>query len=412
MEERAYNQANTREPIQVIGTDGWRSSIRHYKDVGESFDSTQERQDMNSEEMFTNEMRTRHSSEDHAKTHRKRSLSICSSDESVEVNRIHISNPIHDSMGPMHTFYKDGKSSRELKDQSYPFEDIRPRSHSPNRSLYAYTDETLVFSNNFEEDARLLLQAPLTSQRRIRNRRKERSRSGIGMNTVFEEGEIESDEEINIDSDKTTDIDQNILGVIKLERRPSLSMAFNVKCETHESWSASNEQKNIDVLFSSKEEYIEPDEIKKEPIFKPEPYFNISETGQDNEQTGSKNFDEIKNKKLMASLSLSRKLGKRSEIETTTKHINLSSDIEEGEIVSDEENCIESQDTKYIIQGILDVVKHERIHSFPSVNNMKCETEEISSTFIKKENYSMIFPCKNEYIEPDDLIKGKPIDKV
>ena len=39
MEEQAYSQANTREPIQVIDVDGWRSSIRHYEDLGESFDS-------------------------------------------------------------------------------------------------------------------------------------------------------------------------------------------------------------------------------------------------------------------------------------------------------------------------------------------------------------------------------------
>ena len=86
----------------------------------------------------------------------------------------------------------------------------------------------------------------------------------------------------------------------------------------------------------------------------------------------------------MASLSLSQKLVKRSEIETTTKHIDLSSDIEEGEIVSDEENCIDSQETKYKIQGILDVVKHERVHSFPTVSNVKCETQELRSTHIKK----------------------------
>ena len=111
----------------------------------------------------------------------------------------------------------------------------------------------------------------------------------------------------------------------------------------------------------------------------------------------------------MASLSLSQKLVKKSEIETTTKHIDLSSDIEEGEIVSDEENCIDSQETKYKIQGILDVVKHERVHSFPTVSNVKCETQELRSTHIKKKNYSVLFPCKNESTESDDIIKGKPI---
>ena len=117
MEVQAYNQANTREPIQVIDIDGWSSSIRHYEHVGESFDWTQKRQDINSEEMFSNELSTRHRSEEHTNTDRKRSLSLSSSDKSVKVNRIHISNPRHDNMGPMHTFYKVEQSSRESKDQ-------------------------------------------------------------------------------------------------------------------------------------------------------------------------------------------------------------------------------------------------------------------------------------------------------
>ena len=388
MEEQAYSQANTREPIQVIDVDGWRSSIRHYEDLGESFDWTQKRKDRNSEEMFSNELNTRHRSEEYENTKRKRSLSLSSSDESVEVNRIHISKPSHENMGPMHTFYKAGQSCKGAKDQLYPFEDRIPRTHSPNRLLYEYTDEKLISSKNFEEDARRMLEAPLKSQKRSRSRRRKRSRSSIGMSSDIEEGEIESDEEIYIDSDKTTDMDQSILGVVKQERNNSFSMALNVKCETLESCSTSNEKENSAVIFLCKEEYIEQDEIKKELIVKPEPktclYFNTSEIGQDNEQTRSKNFEEINGKKLRASISLGDKLVKQSGIATRTTHIGLSSDIEEGEIVSDEENCIDSQENKYIIQGILDVVKHERLHSFPTFSNVKCEAPELSSANIRE----------------------------
>ena len=56
----------------------------------------------------------------------------------------------------------------------------------------------------------------------------------------------------------------------------------------------------------------------------------------------------------------------------------MSSEVEEGEIVSDEENFIQSQENKYIIQGNIDVVKHEKNHSYPTVCNVKCETQELS----------------------------------
>ena len=121
---------------------------------------------------------------------------------------------------------------------------------------------------------------------------------------------------------------------------------------------------------------------------------------------------EVQNFRKNAQFASFKKLVKQSGIATRTTHIGLSSDIEEGEIVSDEENCIDSQENKYIIQGILDVVKHERLHSFPTFSNVKCEAPELSSANIREKNGSVLFPCKNEYIEPDEIFEDKPIVKL
>ena len=124
---------------------GWRISIRHYEDLGECFDWTQKRKDRNSIAMFSNELSTPHNSKEHENTKRKKSLSLSSNDESVAVNRIHISKPSHDNRGPRNTLDNAGQRSKGVKDQTFPFEDKRTRTHSPKRLLYEYKDEKFIF---------------------------------------------------------------------------------------------------------------------------------------------------------------------------------------------------------------------------------------------------------------------------
>ena len=151
MEEEAYNQANTREPIQVADIAIWRSSIGHHENLEEWFDLTQKQNKTIGEVMFSTDLSIWHRSDEHEVKKKKRRLSLPTSDDGVENKRKHESGPSPDNLGQTRTSYETGQSSHMVKDQSYPFKDRRSRTHSPNRSFYDYIAAELDLSNTKDD---------------------------------------------------------------------------------------------------------------------------------------------------------------------------------------------------------------------------------------------------------------------
>ena len=343
MEEQAYSQATTREPIQVIDIDGWRASVGQYDNLGDGFDWTQHKKEEKDQAMPPKGLSIWPEN-----TQRKRRLSASSNDDGVEIKRRHNSRHNRDNSGQPCTFYETGQNSERVEAQSYPFEDRRSRTYVPNRSSYGYMEAKLICSNNFEAEARRLLEAPLTSQRRSRSRRREKSRSRSRSGS--------------------------------LER--SRSNRQDICITTRQSKTRSKNERSD---FRSKEGN----------------HLNRVGKGEENSLCRNKKNSEHQ----------STNLSKRTNSQTSSTIIGTSSDIEEGEIVSDDENDIESPKTDEAIQTILGVVKQERIHSSCTVSEVKCEIMESSSTPTEKENTALLLTCKKEYIEPDDIIKLEPIVK-
>ena len=151
IEEQAYNQANTKEPIQVIDMGGWRSSVGHHDNLEEWFDWTEKQKERYGKIMFSNELSTLNRSDEHEVTKKKMRLWLPSSENGVEIKRKHKSRYSPDNLGQTRTSYKTGQISQQVKDQSYPFTNRRSRVHSPNRSFSDYMAAKLDMYNTKDD---------------------------------------------------------------------------------------------------------------------------------------------------------------------------------------------------------------------------------------------------------------------
>ena len=177
MEEQAYSKANWREHIQVVDMVDGRTSIGHHQNLEEYFDSKRPSKERQIEAVLSNDSSTWHRSEEHENMNGKRRLSLSSKYEGVEIKRIYTSRPRYDNLGEIHTFYKTGHITQKVEDKSNPFDQRESKRIIQNRSLYDNIEAKLMCTNNFEEEARRLLEAPLTNQRRSRSMQRDRSRS-------------------------------------------------------------------------------------------------------------------------------------------------------------------------------------------------------------------------------------------